>query len=411
MTRTTPARIRTSILIAIGLLAAMAIPAAASTFTVDPTYSERTVFGYPHTSFQDTGVAVASADRLVMAATGTACAQSDTACFTPDGGGTATSTYLAPSLSGGALIGRIGTTGTAFVVGSSYDQTVIDSGTLYLGFNDSRSDDNTGEFVVDITVNPDALGPVSRDVTADPNPAPIATDVTVTAIVDDSATGNSPIASAHVSVDNGGTWTPADPADGSYDTPVESVTAAVTTTADADVIELCVRGTDTAGNIGQAECAPVAVYDPDGGFVTGGGWINSPAGAHTPENDSDADVTGRANFGFVAKYKRGATAPSGHTEFQFQAADLNFASASYEWLVVSGSRAQYKGAGTINGQGAYRFLLTATDNGEPGTDDQIRMKIWDPATDEVVYDNQHSQDDSSGTGTTLSGGNVYIHTR
>ncbi len=27
----------------------------------------------------------------------------------------------------------------------------------------------------------------------------------------------------------------------------------------------------------------VVIYDPDGGFVTGGGWINSPAGAYSAD--------------------------------------------------------------------------------------------------------------------------------
>ena len=33
------------------------------------------------------------------------------------------------------------------------------------------------------------------------------------------------------------------------------------------------------------------------GFVTGGGWINSPVGAYVP----DPELAGRANFGFVFK--------------------------------------------------------------------------------------------------------------
>lgn len=41
--------------------------------------------------------------------------------------------------------------------------------------------------------------------------------------------------------------------------------------------------------------------------------------------------------------------------------NFRFHSVSYEWLVISGARAQYKGVGTVNGAGAYGFLLTATD--------------------------------------------------
>ena len=54
-------------------------------------------------------------------------------------------------------------------------------------------------------------------------------------------------------------------------------------------------------------------------------------------------LTGRANFGFVSKYLTGATPPTGQTEFQFQVGNLTFHSESYQWLVINGARAQYKG--------------------------------------------------------------------
>ncbi len=44
---------------------------------------------------------------------------------------------------------------------------------------------------------------------------------------------------------------------------------------------------------------------------------------------------------------RGATVPTGETEFQFKAANLRFQSSTYEWLVVSGARAQFRGSGSI----------------------------------------------------------------
>lgn len=52
----------------------------------------------------------------------------------------------------------------------------------------------------------------------------------------------------------------------------------------------------------------VVVYDPNGGFVTGGGWINSPAEACPVLCEG---AWGRANFGFVSKYQKGATVPIG----------------------------------------------------------------------------------------------------
>jgi hypothetical protein len=150
----------------------------------------------------------------------------------------------------------------------------------------------------------------------------------------------------------------------------------------------------------------VVVYDPSAGFVTGGGWIDSPEHAYA----ADPTLTGKANFGFLSKYKKGAEVPTGQTEFQFKLADLNFHSSSYQWLVVAGSRAQYKGEGTINGDGEYGFMLTAIDADlTPSTDvDEFQIKIWNKITDAIVYDNGLSPDDDA-AGTKLGGGSIVIH--
>ncbi len=140
----------------------------------------------------------------------------------------------------------------------------------------------------------------------------------------------------------------------------------------------------------------IVIYDPNAGFVTGGGWINSPAGAY-PANPT---LTGKANFGFVSKYQKGANVPSGNTEFDFRVAKFNFHGVSYDWLVIAGMKAQYKGSGTINGVGDYKFMLTAEDGGNQGQD-TFRIKIWDATTDLVVYDN--------GAQSPLGGGSIIVH--
>jgi hypothetical protein len=175
------------------------------------------------------------------------------------------------------------------------------------------------------------------------------------------------------------------------------------------VYDVCVSGTDAAGNTGAAECIFLAVYDPDAGFVTGGGWIDSPPGAYA----ADPLLTGKASFGFVSRYQKGRNVPTGNTQFRFQAGDLDFHSDSYQWLVVSGARAQYKGVGTINGSGNYGFMLTAIDAElTPSSDvDRFRIKIWDIANaDAVVYDNELGADDSSDPSTNIAGGSIVIHT-
>jgi len=151
----------------------------------------------------------------------------------------------------------------------------------------------------------------------------------------------------------------------------------------------------------------VVVYNPTGGFVTGSGWINSPAGAYT----ANSFLTGKAHFGFVSRYQKGASIPSGSTEFQFKAGGLSFRSTVYDWLVIAGAKAQFKGIGTINGSGSYGFLLTVTDgqvNGG-GSADKFRIKIWDRETGIVIYDNQLGADDTAEPNTAIGGGSIVIH--
>jgi hypothetical protein len=195
---------------------------------------------------------------------------------------------------------------------------------------------------------------------------------------------------------------------------VNEITGAVTgshTFTAAGVYKVTLTVTDDCGGAGSASTIDeldllVVVYDPGAGFVTGGGWINSPAGAYV----ANPTLTGKANFGFVSKYHNGATIPSGNTEFQFKAASLNFHGASYEWLVVAGRKAQYKGFGTINGGGNYRFMLTAIDGQQPGGggQDKFRIRIWSDGGG-LVYDNQMNDPDSNDPTTVLGGGSIVIH--
>jgi hypothetical protein len=146
--------------------------------------------------------------------------------------------------------------------------------------------------------------------------------------------------------------------------------------------------------------------------VTGGGWIDSPVGACSLTADC-LTLADRANFGFVSKYEKGTTVPSGQTQFQFHAGDLNFHSTSYQWLVVAAARAQYKGFGRINGAGNYGFLLTAIDGQITGGGgvDKFRIKIWDRDNgDAVVYDNELGLIADDGTPTTVfAGGSIVVH--
>ncbi len=173
------------------------------------------------------------------------------------------------------------------------------------------------------------------------------------------------------------------------------------TYAEAGIYTVTVSVTDKDGDSGtRTSDVFIVIYDPDGGFVTGGGWIDSPRGAYKP----DESLTGKATFGFVSKYKKGASTPTGNTEFQFKAGDLNFHSSSYDWMVVTGrDNASFKGSGTINGMGDYKFMLWAGD----GSPDTFRIRIWqeDEATaiETDIYDNGFNQ--------AIGGGSVVVQTK
>jgi hypothetical protein len=171
----------------------------------------------------------------------------------------------------------------------------------------------------------------------------------------------------------------------------------------AGIYNVCLTVNDGCGD-SEEVCTSAVVYDQSAGFVTGNGWIDSPEGAYKP----DPSLSGKANFGFISKYKKGATVPTGQTEFQFQTASLNFHSDSYDWLVVTGSNfAKFRGDGTINGGydengNAYKFMIWAGDD----YTDTFRIRIWseDNEGNELdVYDNEINQE--------ISGGQIIIHVK
>ncbi len=174
------------------------------------------------------------------------------------------------------------------------------------------------------------------------------------------------------------------------------------------VYGVTVQVMDAQGDVREGRFEFVVIYDPNGGFVTGGGWIDSPAGDYV----FDPTLAGKATFGFNSRYQKGKTVPTGETQFQFQAGDFKFHSTAYEWLVVSGAKAQYKGVGQVNGAGNYGFLLTATDGQLTGGGgvDKFRIKVWDRSSGTLVYDNVlGASDDMDGANPqALGGGSIVV---
>ncbi len=281
--------------------------------------------------------------------------------------------------------------------------TCTDNGgfTVTLVVDDGQATDSDTATVAVSNVAP-TLGPI----TANPsNPVvEVGTSVSFTAFFTDPAGPN----------DNDYTcnfdWDGDDANDEFPTTTYDSCTAShVYSVAGVYTVKLTVTDKD-GGESNESIFEFVVVYDPSAGFVTGGGWIDSPAGAYIP----DPNLTGKATFGFVSKYKKGTSIPTGNTEFQFKAGHLNFHSDAYQWLVIASFKAMYKGTGTINGEGNYGFMLSATDAKlhPSNTVDTFRIMIWDKdAGDAVVYDNQFDYSEFSDPNTAIGGGSIVIHTK
>ena len=165
--------------------------------------------------------------------------------------------------------------------------------------------------------------------------------------------------------------------------------------------------TATAGSGCASSIAYIPVFDASGNFVTGGGWIDSPSGALV-----GTTITGKANFGFVSRYRRGSNQVDGNTTFHFNAGNVSFKSTFHESgsLVISGRRATYRGSGTVNDVPGFRFTLVAIDghlNNGTGPD-RFRIRITN-GSGVVVYDNGLNAAENTDVSTVLGGGSIVIH--
>ncbi|MBC7629330.1 MBG domain-containing protein, partial [Ferruginibacter sp.] len=240
------------------------------------------------------------------------------------------------------------------------------------------------------------------DASASSTPVPLGTSALLSATITP-AVGGVPVTFT-LDNGNGGIYT--------YSTTTSSAVGSVgmaTISASGLPVEVYKITAVAGANCATSSAAYLPVYDPNGGFVTGGGWIISPIVPSLPY----MQVSGKANFGFSSKYKKGSNIPDGNTEFQFQEGNLNFSSSSYSTgsLVIAGSQAIYQGVGTINGVAGYSFMVSAVDgqvNGG-GNIDKFRMKIWNTSTSAIVYDNNAGLDNNGTPTTAIAGGSIVIH--
>lgn len=150
----------------------------------------------------------------------------------------------------------------------------------------------------------------------------------------------------------------------------------------------------------QTSVRYVHVYDSEAGYVSGGGWSDSPTNAGYELMRQG----GMLYWGFVARYT-GEERVQGSTLMILDTGPAIFRSTSVEdgSLVISGNRAFFKGTGILFHQRGldsdrddrqFGYLIAATDGqlGFSSSPDQLRLRVWvieeDGTEGAVVYDNQ-----------------------
>jgi hypothetical protein len=135
----------------------------------------------------------------------------------------------------------------------------------------------------------------------------------------------------------------------------------------ANVYDLVVRLDPANGQFQAEPSAPatLAVYDPEAGRTAGNGLVE------------DGDMM--ATFGFSAGYEAGKRL-TGEVDYGYQEGSDRFTlrSGSLRWLVMAQGAAILRGDATVNDSPGYSFELAAADNGEPGQDDTLGIRIWNP---------------------------------
>jgi hypothetical protein len=172
--------------------------------------------------------------------------------------------------------------------------------------------------------------------------------------------------------------------------------------AEPEAYKMSVTYSGHEGCPSQTSVLYIHVYAPAAGFVTGGGWSDSP----THPDYELMQQGGRAYWGFGAKYRdKDSDRVQGTLLLVLESGTSVFCSTALEEgsLVIADGRAYFRGTGTLTYRGSggletdgrrFAYLVSAVDGqGEkPKEEDKLRLRIWvineDGSPGETVYDNQ-----------------------
>ena len=135
----------------------------------------------------------------------------------------------------------------------------------------------------------------------------------------------------------------------------------------------------------QTATVNITVRQPcsQGGFITGGGKF--------------FQFGRKSTFGFVAKVQ--GSGAQGNLEFQDHDMGFNVASGTLDWVYAPTEMDGYfSGTCRVNGVNGYTFFVQVHDRGQPGSNDDFSVWIYDLFGAQVYA-----------SGGLLSGGNIRIH--
>jgi hypothetical protein len=155
--------------------------------------------------------------------------------------------------------------------------------------------------------------------------------------------------------------------------------------------------TDNHGGVAQSSYKYVVVVNPTGGGETGMGSFASPLGAYT----RNAALSGTVTItNLSAKYATDGTMNLGTNAFRlsYGPASMSLTSTKMIWLVMNRTtgKSWLKGEGTLvigSTPETVNYLVSVVDSTTVA--DKVRVKIWNKATLEVIYDNQLGSPDAA----------------
>jgi hypothetical protein len=161
------------------------------------------------------------------------------------------------------------------------------------------------------------------------------------------------------------------------------------------MVTATVRDDDGASAVTRSSV--LVVYDASAGRLTGAGWLPG------------ASRFDKTTFGVDLRYAGGST-PVGNFLLAAQGGTLVLARSTFEWLVVQGPIATFRGTGTLVSGAAVGFQVTARDGKVAGDKiDRVRIRIWNRETDAVLFDTEPGAPDLAAPAVALQGGNVTLH--